>query len=171
MDVQPEPPYDAAAIISALQRHRVRFVVIGGVAAIAQGSPLPTEDMDITPDGTPDNLEALAAALIDLDAKLRTPDDPIPFPIDAKVLAGNTVWTLETRAGSLDLCFEPSGTRGYEDLRRGALQIDLGSGTPAPVASLTDVIRSKEAANRLKDQGQLPALRQTLEEIRKLEGR
>jgi hypothetical protein len=165
------PPYDAAAITAALQKHRVRFIVIGGVAAILQGSPLPTLDMDVTPDPAPDNLQALAAALTELDARFRTPGGPIPFPIDAKMLSGNTVWTLETRAGALDLCFEPAGTRGYDDLRRGAIELDIGSGTPAPVASLADVIRSKEAANRLKDQAQLPALRQTLEEIRKREGR
>jgi hypothetical protein len=166
---QPEGPYDAAAIVAALQKHGVRFVVIGAVAAIAHGSPLPTEDMDITPDRGDDNLESLAAALLDLKARLRTPRGVVEFPIEPELLAGNTVWTLTTRAGDLDLSFEPTGTRGYDDLRRQAVELDLGSGTPALVASLADVIRSKEAANRPKDQAQLPALRQTLEVIRERE--
>jgi hypothetical protein len=167
----PDLPYDAGAIVSAFQRHGVRFVVIGGVAAIAHGSPLPTQDFDVTPDRRSDNLEALAAALVDLGAKLRTPQGPVAFPIAAKMLAGNTAWTLSTTAGALDLCFEPAGTGGYDDLRRGALELDLGSGRPAPVASLLDVIRSKETANREKDRAQLPALRQTLEVIREREAR
>jgi hypothetical protein len=167
---RPSPPYDAAAIVAALQQHGVRFVVIGGVAAIAQGSPLPTEDIDITPDSAPDNLESLAAALVDLEAKLRTPKGPVDFPIDPKMLADNVVWTLSTRAGNFDLRFEPAGTKGYEDLRREAEPFDLGSGEPVWVASLRDVIRSKEAAGREKDRMQLPALRRTLE-IRRNEGR
>jgi len=167
----PELPYDAAAIIGAFRKHGVRFVIIGGVAAIAQGSPLPTEDIDVTPDPAPDNLEALAAALVELKAELRMPDASVPFPVDAKILAGNSVWTLSTSAGALDLVFQPAGTAGYEDLRRGAFEVDFGSGRTAAVASLLDVIRMKETANRLKDRAQLPALRQTLEEIRKREGR
>jgi hypothetical protein len=86
------------------------------------------------------------------------------------MLGGNTVWTLETDAGDFDLVFEPAGTQGYEDLRRHALLLDLGAGD-VPVASLVDVIRSKEAVGRPKDQAQLPALRQTLEVIRDREER
>jgi hypothetical protein len=168
---QPERPYDAAAIIAALQNHRVKFVVIGAVAAIAHGSPLPTEDLDLTPDRAPDNLDALAAALRDLEAKLRTPQGSVKFPIEANMLAANVVWTLTTRAGDLDLVFEPAGTRGYDDLRRSAVELDLGSGEPVLVAALADVIRSKEAAGRPKDIAQLPALRQTLEVIREREPR
>jgi hypothetical protein len=153
--------------LGTLQKHGVRFVVIGGVAAIAQGSPLPTQDIDVTPDPAPDNLVALAKALGDLDAKLRTNEGPVAFPIDARMLGGNEMWTLSTRAGDLDLCFNPPGTEGYDDLRRDALQIDLGSGTPTLIASLRDVIRTKETANRPKDIAQLPALRQTLEVLRR----
>jgi hypothetical protein len=168
---RPEPPYDASAIIATLQEHGVRFVVIGGVAAIAHGSPLPTEDFDIAPDREPDNTAALAGALVDLEARLRTPEGAVDFPIDPAMLARSDLWTLSTRAGALDLRFEPAGTRGYKDLRRNAIEFDLGTGTPAPVASLADVIRSKEAAGREKDMIQLPALRQTLEVIREREAR
>ena len=63
------------------------------------------------------------------------------------MLAGGDAWTLDTSAGALDLVFVPAGTRGYEDLRRDALSLDLGTGTPALVASLPDVIRMKEASS------------------------
>ena len=36
-----EPELDAAAIIAALNRHQVRYVVIGAFAAIAQQAPIP----------------------------------------------------------------------------------------------------------------------------------
>jgi hypothetical protein len=164
------PEFAYERILKTLARHEVRFVVVGAVAAIAQGSPLPTEDVDVTPARDPENLERLAAALIELEARLRVPNDPtgIPFPIDARMLPGSNVWTLRTREGDLDLVFTPAGTQGYDDLRRAAFPIDLG-GVEITIASLADVIRSKEAAGRPKDLAALPALRQTLEVIRSRE--
>lgn len=157
------------APLVALDRHEVRYVVVGAVAAIAQGYPLTTHDLDVTPARDPDNIERLVGALRDLDAKLRTPNEPVAFPIDAKMLAGGEAWTLATNAGPLDLVFVPAGTTGYDDLRRDALEVDLGTGSPVLVASLRDVIRMKEASAREKDRAQLPALRRTLEIIRQRE--
>ena len=147
-------------------------MLIGAVAAIVHGYPLPTMDVDITPDRRPDNMEPLAAALRELNAQLRLPDGSgLDFPVDADFLSSRDSWTLTTRLGDLDLVFVPVGTGGFDDLRRSAMEFDLGTGAPVLVASLADVIRSKEAANRPKDQAQLPALRQTLEVIREREQR
>jgi hypothetical protein len=166
------PEFAFERILETLERHDVRFVVIGAVAAIAQGSPLPTEDIDITPARDPDNLQRLAAALQDLDAKLRVSDRPegLPFPFDAASLGRNEIWTLTTPFGYLDIVFAPAGTGGYEDLRRQAIVVDFGT-TRASMSSLADVIRSKQASGRPKDASQLPALRQTLEIVREHERR
>jgi hypothetical protein len=162
-----EPLFDPKPILRALQEHHVAFIVIGLMAAVAQGSPVYSRDLDVTPSSAPDNYERLAAALVSLEAKLRLPDgESLDFPIDATFLAGNTAWTLLTRGGVLDLVYTPAGTRGYDDLRRSAIELDLGTGKPVLVASLIDVIRMKEAAGRPKDEATLPALRQTLEIIR-----
>jgi hypothetical protein len=166
----PDNDFDPGRLIAALARHSVRFIIVGAVAAIAQGSPLPTEDLDITPEREPENLERLAAALRELDAKLRVPrGERVDFPIDADFLGRMDVWTLTTDAGDLDIVFVPPGTRGYHDLLADAFEVDLGA--RVLVASLRDVIRSKEAAGRPKDIAQLPALRQTLEVIRERERR
>lgn len=151
-------------ILTTLEHHQVRYVVIGAVAAIAHGSPLPTEDIDITPARDVENLDRLAAALRELDARLHSPTDPdgVPFPIEAQFLGQVDSWTLTTRHGDLDLLFMPAGTGGYDDLRRAAVVVDLGQ-TDAAMADLSDIIRMKEAAGRPKDLAQLPALRQTLE--------
>ena len=157
------------APLVVLDRHSVRFVVIGGIAAIAQGYPLTTNDLDVTPARDAENLERLVEALRELDAKLRTPTEPVAFPIDLKLTAGGETWTLTTNEGPLDLVFTPVGTTGYDDLRRDAIELDLGTGKPTLVASLRDIIRMKEASARAKDQAQLPALRRTLEVIRERE--
>ncbi|HYY33593.1 MAG TPA: hypothetical protein VE693_08465 [Gaiellaceae bacterium] len=164
-----EPRFDPKPLLNALQRHDVDFIVVGAAAAISQGSPLPTYDLDVTPARDPQNIERIVAALVDLDAKLRTPAEPVPFPIDARMLARGEAWTLDTRFGSLDLVFAPAGTQGYDDLRRDALLVDLGTDRPVLVASIRDVIRMKEASAREKDRMQLPALRRTLDVIRRRE--
>lgn len=166
-----EPEFDPLPILETLQRHEVSFILIGAAAAIAHGSPIPTEDVDITPARDPENLERLANALRELGAKLRTPNDPVGFPVEGPFLNVGEIWTLATPHGDLDISFIPSGTRGYEDLQRNAVELELGPGLLVRVASLADVIRSKQAAGRLKDLGQLPALRQTLEVIRERERR
>ena len=159
---------DPLEILRVLEQHGVRYVLIGAVAARLAGAPVVTEDIDVTPATDRANLERLAAALRELDARLRSAADPdgVLFPVDAEMLASADMWTLTTTAGDLDVCFTPSGTRGYSDLRREATRERLGKGLDVIVASLRDVIRSKEAAGRDKDLAQLPLLRRTLEQIR-----
>ena len=166
----PDVPFEPRRLLEVLDRHGVRFVVVGAVAAIAQGYPLPTEDLDITPERERANLERLAAALGELNARLRLPNGASQeFPIEAGYLGSVDAWTLTTDAGDLDLLFAPAGTRGYDDLRVDAAEADIGA--RVVIASLRDVIRMKEAAGRPKDVAQLPALRQTLEVIRERERR
>lgn len=159
---------DPLEILRALERRNVSYVLIGAAAARVAGAPVVTEDIDVTPASDRENLERLAAALHELGARLRTSTDPkgVPFPVDAEMLASAEMWTLTTSAGDLDIHFRPAGTRGYDDLRREASRERLARGLTVAVASLRDVIRSKEAAGRDKDIAQLPLLRRTLEQTR-----
>ncbi len=160
------PRFQPLRILEVLLRHEVRFVVIGGLAATLYGSPLTTGDADICPDDAEENLSRLADALIELDARVSASDTPrgLRFDIAAPTLAQARVWNLVTDAGRLDLSFEPSGTRGFSDLVRGAVTFELAD-LDIPVASLSDVIRSKEAAGRERDLQALPTLRRLLEQI------
>lgn len=153
-------------ILAVLAKHGVEYVMIGGLAAAIHGSDLVTGDMDITPALGEDNLSRLSSALKELRARVRTLDLPegLPFAHDARSLAAAGVWNLVTNAGDLDISFVPSGTQGFSDLRRDAVTIEiLGSSTS--VASLADIIRSKEAAGRPKDVAAIPLLRRLLDEI------
>ena len=133
-----------------------------GVAASLIGR---YERYEVTP-----SLERLAGALIELGARPRAPEPGgIPFTIEPDVLGDSEMWTLTTAAGDLDICFAPLGTKGYDDLRREASRERLGRDLTVDVASLRDVIRSKEATGRDKDLAQLPLLRRTLEQIRAAE--
>lgn len=161
-------PFDPEAIFRILERHEVRYVLIGGLAATLHGSPHVTTDVDITPDRDSTNLARLAAALDELDAHVRVEGEPggLRFDRSPKALARSTILNLTTRHGDLDLTFEPAGTTGYEDLSRQARKIEI-RGTTVRVASLADVVRSKEAAGREKDRLTLPTLRRLLERLEK----
>lgn len=160
--------FDPVALLRVLTKHGVDFVVVGGVAARLRGAPLVTQDVDIVPSDRADNLDRLASALKELDARLRTAVEPdgVAMPFDAGLLRSGAVWTLVTIHGDLDLVMEPAGTEGYPDLVRdsGPLTVARRPDLVVEVASLADVIRSKEATGRDKDRAALPLLRRTLEE-------
>jgi hypothetical protein len=154
--------FDGDAILTVLHRHGVDFVLIGGFAAVVHGSPLLTNDIDITPARERVNFARLSAALTELEAKVRAEGlEPMPFAHDADSLAAVQIWNLTTRYGDLDISLMPSGTNGYEDLRRDAIEIEL-RGTKVLLASLADIVRSKAAAGRDKDRRALPVLRELL---------
>src|SRR5690349_670154 len=121
--VQPENPSQSVAaldperIIRTLSRHKVRFVLIGALAARLHGFPRVTADADITPAGDRENLKRLSAALRDLDARIYT--DAIPeglaFNCTPAMLERAGIWNLVTNAGRLDIAFTPSGTTGFDD--------------------------------------------------------
>lgn len=70
-----------------------------------------------------------------------------------------------TKHGDLDISFEPAGTSGFEELRAKSVEYDL-EGLIVPVAALSDIIRSKEAAGRAEDRAALPTLRALLDQAR-----
>jgi hypothetical protein len=150
-------------ILRVLDEHRVRYVLIGGLAAVLYGAAQVTTDVDVVPEDAQANLERLSAALRELDARIRTSGEPqgIPFDHSAASLGRVRIWNLQTSKGDLDITFQPSGTRGYEDLRRDVVTMEI-RGVEVPVASLADVVRSKEAAGRARDRAVLPALRELL---------
>lgn len=152
-----QPRFLPQEVFSVLAAHDVEYVLIGGLAAVLHGSPLRTNDADICPATSAANLERLADALVDLNARLETVDGPVEFVCDAAFLERVQVLTLATRFGRLDLSYRPAGTGGYDDLVRSAVDFDV-EGVVVPTASLEDVIRSKRSAGRAKDHQALPTL-------------
>jgi hypothetical protein len=156
-------PLDPERLLRVLASHRVRYVLIGALAARLQGFPRVTADADITPAPETENLERLAAALRELDARVYTESVPegLAFDCSAATLARAGIWNLVTSAGRLDIAFTPAGTEGYPDLVEGAVRFDV-FGVELLVAGLADIIRSKEAADRPQDRQDVIILREML---------
>lgn len=142
--------YDPAPLIEALADAGVDFVLIGGLAGIAQGSAYPTYDLDVMYSRKRTNLERLAAVLRRLGATLRGAPKDLPVLLDAKTLEKGGNFTFETSHGAIDILAYPAGAPPYEDVRSAADEIDF-AGRKVLVASLDHLIAMKDAANRPKD--------------------
>ena len=155
--------FDPEGIIAILNRHRVRYVVVGGIAAGVQGAVWATADLDICYARTRANLDRLAGALRDLEAA----PDPLPegvtVRLDAAALGHGDLWTLATRLGRLDCLGEPAPGLGYDTLAERGRTI-RGSSETYVVASFDDLIEMKRAAGRPKDLAQIELLRAAREE-------
>jgi hypothetical protein len=151
-------------LLDVLVRHEVTFVVIGGVAERMLGSPRLTADFDICPATTRANLERLAAALNELEARFRIEDvEPdgvtLPEPWNARSFGSFASLALITRYGFFDVWFRPDGTGGYDDLIVKAIDVEVG-GLHVKVAHLDDILRNKQAIGGPKYLSQLPLLRE-----------
>jgi hypothetical protein len=150
-------------ILRILEDHGVRYVVIGGLAAALYGSGTVTFDVDIVPDSAPENLTRLSAALDELGARIRVEgiEGGLPFDHDARSLGSMEVMNLVTNHGDFDVTFHPSGVSSFSEWDERAEEAEA-LGVHFRLASLADVIRSKEAAGRPKDQIAVPILRELL---------
>lgn len=144
----PTEIFDPLRILASLEAHGVRYVVIGGLAAVAHGSPTETDDVDICLAGDNDNLRRMGLALADLGGR----DNPVTS-------TGSKV-SFDTVAGRLD-CFEllPS-MAGYQELSEDAVLIDIGHGVRVHIASIVDLTEMTRSAGDLTRAAHLAALAQ-----------
>jgi hypothetical protein len=157
---------DYLKLLKILCAAQVRFVVIGGAAAAAQGSTYATYDLDICYDRGSDNIERLAKALEPYQPRLRGVPDNLPFCFDTTTIRNGMNFTLTTDVGDIDLFGEVAGIGGYKDVNVFSISLVL-FGFQCAVLSLEGLIRSKRAAARPKDLLILPEI----EALREIETR
>ena len=143
----------------------VRFVVVGGYAAVAHGSTILTRDIDICVPFDAANVEALLAATEDLHPVHRM--SPARPPFDRSALTTN--WknlNLHTDWGQLDCLGEIEGIGSYEEVEARSDEVSLGDAS-CRILTIDALILAKEAMGRPKDREaviQLKAIREQAEE-------
>jgi hypothetical protein len=147
-------------LLRLLARHGVGHVVVGGVAAVLQGAPIFTGDLDVVHSRTPENLRRLLAALAEVHAFYRTRADRRFEPGEAE-LASPGHQLLSTDLGDLDLLGTVGEGRSYDELTGRTVRFEL-PGASVEVLDLAAIIELKEALGREKDRAVLPLLRQVL---------
>jgi hypothetical protein len=144
-------------MLQGLAGEGVRFVVVGGVAAAAQGSAIVTNDLDICYDSAPDNVRRLAALLEEWQAYPRGIEAGLPFFMDERTIRTTPLMTLETTHGGIDLLDRVLGVGDYRAALRHSERI-TAFGVALRILGLDALIRAKRAAGRAKDLAQLPEL-------------
>jgi len=137
----------AEEIRDAFARHGVRYLFIGKSGAILLGYPDTTQDADLFLEKAPANGSAAARALRDLGFALT--DEQA-----GEIERGKDFVQLKNGPFDLDLVFAPDGIEGFE--QAWGRRVDVEG---FPVCHPDDIIRSKEAAGRVKDREVLPRLR------------
>lgn len=143
---------DPARVFDTFDRHGVDYITIGAFAVIAHGYVRATADIDVIARQDRHNLERLAAAFAELNARLRGVDADLldVDPTDPNVLANGASFTLDTDAGPIDYLNDVPGAGDYDQLRARAIETNA-AGVRVRVAGLDDLIRMKRAAGRPRD--------------------
>lgn len=141
---------DFRALLEALHRQSVEFILIGGAAAIAHGSARLTQDLDIVYRRTPENLGRLAEALAQHHPYLRNVPPGLPFLWSAETLHRGLNFTLTSDLGDVDLLGEITGGGGYEELLPHTIAMEPFH-IPCLCLTVRKLIDVKRAAGRVKD--------------------
>lgn len=147
-------------ILEVLSRHEVEYILVGGLAAIVQGAPILTFDLDIVFLKTPENLPRLLAAFLEIKACYLDPAGRHIVPDEDK-LEGLRMHRLRTELGPLAAMETIGHGLAYADLI-GDTEVMEVAGVNVRVLGLKTIILSKEQADREKDRATLHILRRIL---------
>jgi hypothetical protein len=143
--------FDARELFRGLERHEVEYVTIGGIAIQAYGGQRLTQDLDVAIGASTENLARLAAALLDLDARILGPAGQRSRSVPTAALLGSSdQWHLITPHGPLDIVTLPAHLGSFADMRARAHEVRLGE-LSIPIAHRDDLMRMKRAAGRPQD--------------------
>ena len=155
---------DLSALLKELNKAGVEFVLVGGVAAVAQGAPVTTFDLDIVHRQTDENIEKLMKFLKSIGAYQRRPDDKVIEP-DKRDLKGKGHVLLTTRFGPLDVSAVIENGRGFEELLTDTVEIEF-QGFKVYVLGLETIVALKRESKDPKDQYRLQILEETLRQMK-----
>src|SRR5580698_8109702 len=139
-------PIQAQEIARAFQDEGVEYLFIGKSGAILLGYPSTTQDVDIFPARSPENGRRIVTAL-------RKMDFPINAELERQIVAGKDFVQIKTGPFDVDLVFAPDGIPSFAEAKARGLKEGIFH-----VANLRDIIASKRASGRDKDQIELPLL-------------
>lgn len=154
------PRFDPYAILKALERERVFYILVGAFARVIVGADEITHGVDLTPSTREENLRRLDLAMEAINA--RRPDGRAP-DVQGTDYSREPVIELATDHGQVKIIPEPAGTRGYDDLRRDAERQPLGHGLRPSVASERDLARMLAGLGREQDMPKLMDMRRLIE--------
>jgi len=156
-------------VLVGLLEAGVDFILVGGLAAVIQGAPVTTMDVDIVHSQSPENIARLLAFLKSVEAVHRRLDDKLIEPKEED-LSGKGHVLLTTGIGAIDVLAVIERGRSYEDLLEHTVDIDF-RGHTLRVLDLKTLIELKKTSTDPKDKQRLLVLRETLRQLEEKYGR
>ena len=160
----PSQPTGLTTLLVELAASGVDFVLVGGLAAVAQGAPVTTFDVDIVHARAPENIDRLVAFLTRVNARYRGRPGGSPVPPSRSALEGLGHSLFMTDLGPLDVLGAIEGGRSFDDLLPDSVTLDL-EGHRVRVLSLAAIVRIKRSSTHPKDQQALPVLEEALRQL------
>ena len=157
-----EPDFRAA--LRALSDGGVEYILVGGLAAVLNGAPVHTYDVDIVPAPDEENLLKLLHVLEKVGVVFRIASRLKPDMTHLRSAGYNNLLTTN---GGLDVLGTIGRGWSYEHLRPHTTEMDLGDGMRIHVLDLATIIALKEEVGSDKELAALPVLRRTLQEKQK----
>lgn len=157
---------DLDALLAELAAAQIEFIVVGGAAAVLQGVPITTLDLDIVHRRTPENVARLLDVLLRLDATMRYDLANRGLRPTAEMLAGRGQVNLSTTLGPIDPLCELGEGQGYDELLPHT-EVLHDEGLSLQVLDLPTLVEVKTKCGRPKDRVVLPILIATIEERQK----
>jgi hypothetical protein len=154
-------PRELTSILGVLLGEGVEFVLVGALAAVAQGAPVTTHDVDVVHARTPQNLDRLMAALTAMKARYRGRPASSPLPPDRSALATPGHSLFVTDLGPLDCLGAIEEGLGYEELIPLSIKVEF-DGKALQVLGLETITALKRKSTTAKDRLMLPVLEETL---------
>ena len=152
--------------LRSLREGGVDFILVGGLAAVLNGAPVHTYDVDIVYAREPANVERLFRVLNQIDTIFRAQPERRLKPSESHLRAGGHL-NLLTSYGPLDVLGGIGENLSYQELIQHSSELEVGDGIRIRVLNLETLIALKEQLGGEKDQAVLPVLRRTLAEIKK----
>jgi len=156
-------------VLVGLLEAGVDFILVGGLAAVIQGAPVTTMDVDIVHSQSPENIARLLAFLKSVEAVHRRFDDKL-IELKEEDLSGKGHVLLTTGIGAIDVLAVIEGGRSYEDLLEHTVNIDF-RGHTLRVLDLKTLFELKKTSTDPKDKQRLLVLRETLRQLEEKYGR
>jgi hypothetical protein len=150
------------AMVRALHDAGVDFLVVGGLAAVLNGVPMNTFDVDVVHRRTEENLDRLMPVLGALDAVYRIQPERRLRPVKSALLSAGHQ-NLLTKYGPLDLLGTIGNDLSYEELVPRSREMLIAEGVRVRILNLETLIEVKEQLDGEKDRAMLPILRRALE--------
>ena len=154
------PASDLSALLKGLNEAGVEFIVVGGLAAVIQGVPVTTFDLDIVHRRTDKNISKMMKFLKAVEAIQRRPDENI-IPLKETDLKGTGHVLLTTNHGPLDVLGAIENDQGFDELMPSAIAIDF-KGSTTYVLSLQVLVDLKRESKIPEDQYRLQIYEETL---------